>query len=96
MPRLTLKEKYIRYLTAFGFESKPSRSKWIKMENKDGKVYWIGKNGAIRMGQKKTSSVDISRRIRPAMEDFVKCENCAHLKDCDLPNKYKEICKEWK
>ena len=67
----TMQERVINYLTKYSqcHEEKSSPSKkYRKFVNPEGKIYWVGKKGAVRAGATISSSVSISFLVERNMK----------------------------
>ena len=62
---MTYTQKVEEHFKDSGLVEVPSRSrKYRKFKSKSGKIYWLGKSGAVRVGETIGKSISISRRIK--------------------------------
>lgn len=64
-----LQDHVIRYLEeALMFNEVDSKSRYKRFVGPGGRIFFVGKNGAVRTGKNASSSFSITHNIHPAMK----------------------------
>lgn len=64
----TMRQRVINFLMAIGFKANPTKKRKYLCMVKDGRNYWIGKNGAVRSGKNPSNSISITNMTIAKME----------------------------